>query len=263
MLEHEPAIRIAAFVGVFGVMVIWEFFRPRRPVSIPRSQRWPGNMGIQVANALMLRLIFPGVAVGFALAFEATGTGWLNRWNGPAWLEFGLALLLLDLAIYVQHVVAHRIPWLWRLHRMHHSDMHLDATSALRFHPIEICLSMLWKAAVLWLLGAPPEAVLVFEVLLNAMAMFNHANVRISERLDRALRLFVVTPDMHRIHHSVDWGETNSNFGFNLSCWDRIFGTYREQAQAGQLGMVLGVAQFRGPNESRIDRLLLQPLRSH
>ncbi len=262
MLEHEPLIRLLAFAGVLVLMAILELVIPRRPVTIPRLQRWPGNLGIQVLNALMLRLVFPGVAVGFALAYQAQGSGLLNAWNGPGWLAFALALLLLDLSIYVQHLLAHKVPLLWRLHRMHHSDMHLDATSALRFHPLEILFSMLWKAVVLWLLGAPPEAVLAFEVLLNGMAMFNHANIAIPEKADRWLRWLLVTPDMHRIHHSVQWEETNSNFGFNLSIWDRLANTYRADPVGGQLGMTLGLPQFRQPDDSRLDRLLLQPLRA-
>lgn len=242
-------------------MVLLELVIPKRPTDVPRMMRWPGNLGIQLANGLLLRIVFPGAAVGFALGYAELGVGLFNQWEGPGWLEFILALLLLDLSIYIQHVAAHRIPLLWRLHRMHHSDLHLDASSALRFHPIEILLSMVWKAAVLWLLGAPAEAVLVFEVLLNAMAMFNHANIRIPDWLDRGLRLFIVTPDMHRVHHSIVWQETNSNYGFNISWWDRIFRTYKPDAAAGQLGMTIGVEQFRQPTDSRLDRLLLQPFR--
>lgn len=261
MLESESSIRLGVFLGVFALMVSWELLAPRRPALLPRRLRWPGNLGIQVVNALVLRGLFPGAAVGLAVALEGVDFGLLQWMNGPQAVEFVLALVLLDLAIYVQHRVMHSVPVFWRLHRMHHSDLHLDATSGLRFHPLEILLSMIWKGLVLLLLGAPVLAVLVFEILLNAMAVFNHANVRIPVWLDRILRLLLVTPDMHRVHHSVVRRETDSNFGFNLSLWDRLFRTYVPEPGQGQLGMQLGLPMFREPGASRLDRLLLQPFR--
>lgn len=242
-------------------MAALEFWIPKRPSRYSRRQRWPGNLGIQLLNGLLLRLLFPAAAVGFALVFAERGVGIFQSWNGPYWLEFALSLVVLDFSIYLQHVVVHRVPLLWRLHRVHHSDIQLDVTSALRFHPAEILLSLLWKALVLRCLGAPAEAVLIFEVLLNAMALFNHANIQIPETGDRILRCFVVTPDMHRIHHSIEAREMNSNFGFNISLWDRIFGTYTAEPEAGQLGMQIGMPTFREQRDSRLDQLLIQPLR--
>jgi sterol desaturase/sphingolipid hydroxylase (fatty acid hydroxylase superfamily) len=177
----------------------------------------------------------------------------------PAWLAILLAVAFLDFAVYAQHVLFHHVPWLWRLHRMHHADLEFDVTTALRFHPLEIMLSMLIKMAVVSLLGASAIAVVIFEVLLNATAMFNHANLRLSDPVDRSLRLAIVTPDMHRVHHSVRREETNSNYGFNLSIWDRLFGTYRAQPQDGHDAMTIGIEQFRSPRDLWIDRMLLQP----
>jgi sterol desaturase/sphingolipid hydroxylase (fatty acid hydroxylase superfamily) len=203
----------------------------------------------------------PVLAVGFALLAEARGWGLLNAFEVAFALALPVSLLALDLAIYLQHVLFHAVPALWRLHRVHHADLEFDVTTGLRFHPIEILLSMGIKLAVVAALGPPAIAVLVFEVLLNATSMFNHGNVRIALGLDRILRWIVVTPDMHRVHHSIHANETNSNFGFNLPWWDRLLGTYRAQPRDGHEGMTIGIEQFRTPRELWLDRLLIQPLR--
>ena len=261
LLTHEPLIRLAAFAGILALMAGLEAWLPRRPRSAGRWLRWPSNLGVVVLDSLMVRLVFPTAAVGLAVALEGRGVGLLPWLGVPQPLAILLAVVLLDLAIYLQHVMFHAVPVLWRLHRMHHADLDFDVTTGLRFHPVEILLSMAIKLMVVVALGAPAVAVLVFEVLLNATAMFNHANLRLPERLDRALRLVLVTPDMHRVHHSVVPRETNSNFGFNLAVWDRLFGTYRAQPTAGHEAMTIGIEQFRDIGELRLDRMLTQPLR--
>jgi sterol desaturase/sphingolipid hydroxylase (fatty acid hydroxylase superfamily) len=261
LLANEPLIRLAAFAGVLAVMAGLEALLPRRGRSFGRLRRWPNNLGIVVVNTVVLRLVFPTAAVGVALAAEAHGIGLLPWLGLPAPLAVLLAVVVLDLAIYLQHVLFHAVPALWRLHRMHHADLDFDVTTGLRFHPVEILLSMVIKLMVVVALGAPAVAVLVFEVLLNATAMFSHSNLRLPAWLDRALRPVLVTPDMHRVHHSVVPRETNSNFGFNLAVWDRLFGTYRAQPAAGHAAMTIGIEQFRDPGELRLDRMLTQPLR--
>jgi sterol desaturase/sphingolipid hydroxylase (fatty acid hydroxylase superfamily) len=208
-----------------------------------------------------VRILFPAGAVGLALLAEAKGWGLLKVWQVPGWVAVAVSVVALDLAIYLQHVMFHAVPALWRLHRMHHADQDFDVTTGARFHPVEIVLSMVLKLAVVAALGAPAVAVLVFEVLLNATAMFNHSNVRLPPALDRLVRWLIVTPDMHRVHHSVLETETNSNFGFNLPWWDRLFGTYRDQPEAGHEAMTIGVRQFRDAEEQRLDRMLTQPFR--
>jgi sterol desaturase/sphingolipid hydroxylase (fatty acid hydroxylase superfamily) len=261
LLAYEPAIRLAAFAGVFVVMAAWEWIVPRRKQSVGRTWRWPNNLGVVVVDTLFVRVLFPTGAVGLALIAEAQGFGVCNMVAIPWWIAVVLSVVILDLAIYLQHVLFHAVPALWRLHRMHHADLDIDVTTGLRFHPIEIGLSVLIKFAVIAVLGAPAAAVLVFEVLLNATSMFNHGNVRIPAGIDRVLRWFVVTPDMHRIHHSILSRETNSNFGFNLPWWDHLLGTYRAEPEAGHEGMTIGIEQFRDPRELRLDRMLIQPFR--
>jgi sterol desaturase/sphingolipid hydroxylase (fatty acid hydroxylase superfamily) len=261
LLAHEPVIRLGAFAAIFVAMALWELLAPRRPQAIGRLRRWPGNLGIVVLNTLLVRLAFPTAAVGVALLAESRGWGLFPALTAPPWLAVVAAVILLDLAIYLQHVLFHAVPALWRLHRMHHADLEFDVTTGARFHPIEILLSMAIKLGVVAALGAPAAAVLIFEVLLNATSMFNHGNVRLPQRFDRVLRWLVVTPDMHRVHHSVVPRETNSNFGFNLPWWDRLFGTYRAQPAAGHEAMTIGIEQFRDPRELRLDRMLLQPFR--
>ncbi len=261
LFAYEPFIRLGAFGGVFAVMALWELVGPRRIQSIGRRWRWPNNLGVVVGNTLLVRLVFPTTAVGLALLAETRGWGLFNLMAFPAWVGVVSSVVVLDLAIYLQHVLFHAAPALWRLHRMHHADLEFDVTTGLRFHPIEILLSMIIKFTVVAALGAPAVAVLIFEVLLNATSMFNHGNVRIPTGLDRTLRWIVVTPDMHRVHHSILSRETNSNFGFNLPWWDRLFGTYRAQPAAGHDAMTIGIEQFREPRELGLDRMLLQPFR--
>lgn len=261
ILVHEPTIRLAAFASVFLAMALAEVFAPRRAQTVSRAWRWPNNLGIVLVDTAVVRILFPTAVVGFALMVEARGWGLFHLVELPAWIEIVVAVVLLDLAIWAQHVAFHHVPALWRLHRMHHADLELDVTSGLRFHPAEIVLSILVKFAVVAALGIAPVAVLIFEVLLNATSMFSHSNVKLPLALDRIARRVIVTPDMHRIHHSVVRRETDSNYGFNLSIWDRIFGTYREEPEAGQEGMTIGIELFRDPAELRLDRMLLQPLR--
>ncbi len=261
ILSAEPAIRLSIFLGVLAVMALWEVAAPRRRRDIPRVIRWTNNLGLVVLDTVILRLTFPIVAVGLAVMAESNGWGLFNNIDVPVWVAIVVSMLLLDLAIYLQHVMLHAIPALWRLHRMHHADLDFDATTGLRFHPIEILISMGIKLAVVAALGPPGIAVLLFEVLLNATAMFNHANIALPRPVDRVLRLFVVTPDMHRVHHSVDPRETNSNYGFNLPWWDRLLGTYIAQPAKGHEGMEIGIEQFRMRRDLWLDRMLLQPLR--
>jgi len=261
MLPFEIPIRLAAFVGVLMIMAAWELLAPRRPQATERPLRWSSNLGIVVLDTLLVRILVPTTAVGIALLAEQRGWGVFHSFAVADWLAILASVIVLDLAIYLQHVLFHAVPALWRVHRMHHADLAFDVTTGVRFHPIEILLSMLIKLAVVAALGAPALAVLLFEVLLNATSMFSHGNVRLPRRLDRILRWIVVTPDMHRVHHSVEAPETNSNFGFNLPWWDRMFGTYCAQPMAGHDAMRIGIAQFRERSELRLDRMLLQPFR--
>jgi len=263
LMQHEPAIRLGFFLGIFAVMAGWEAFAPRRPLVVPKGRRWLSNLGLVALDTLVVRLLFPTAAVGVALFAEARGWGLLNYYRLPSPLAVALAVVIMDLVIYLQHVMVHAVPLLWRIHRVHHADLDYDVTTGARFHPIEIVLSMLIKFATILLLGPPVVAVVIFEVLLNGMAMFNHANVGLPRRLDRLLRWFIVTPDMHRVHHSVEDDEANSNFGFNLSWWDRLFGTYREQPRAGHRGMTIGIHRYRDPAVvDRLPGMLLLPFRS-
>ncbi|WP_462328834.1 sterol desaturase family protein [Thiohalocapsa halophila] len=257
---YEAPIRLGFFLGVFALMATWEVAAPRRTRLLTRLQRWSSNLGLVVLNTLLLRLLFPAAAVGLALSVNAQGWGLLNALAWPFWAEVLLAVVVLDFAIWVQHVLFHAVPALWRLHRVHHADLDYDLTTGARFHPLEIILSMLIKLAVIAALGPPVVAVILFEVILNAMAMFNHANVSLPPGVDRALRWLVVTPDMHRVHHSIEDDETNSNFGFNLSWWDRGLGTYRAQPRAGHTEMTIGIRQHRDPKRvDRLDGMLVLP----
>jgi len=260
-LPREVSIRLLVFLGVFVAMALWEIAAPRRARTIGRTARWPGNLGVTILNTVLVRILIPLGAVATALDVERQRFGLLNSLDAPYWLAVVAGVVLLDLTIYLQHIMFHAVPLLWRVHRMHHADLDLDVTSGARFHPIEILLSMLIKLGLVAALGAPPVAVLIFELLLNATSMFNHSNVAMPAAADRWLRLLVVTPDMHRVHHSVVVRETNSNFGFNLPWWDRWFGTYRAQPAAGQLGMTIGIDQFRDPRELALVRMLIQPFR--
>ncbi|SLN38146.1 Fatty acid hydroxylase superfamily protein [Pseudoruegeria aquimaris] len=243
-MEHEALIRLSVFLGLFAVLATAEALLPKRPRRESRVRRWRTNWALVVIDTLSLRLValaLPLLAVGAALDAAARGWGFLNALAWPTWLEMLLAILILDLAIWAQHLVTHKVPLLWRLHRVHHADRDMDVTTAIRFHPVEIALSMLLKIGLVYLLGPSALAVVMFEVLLNGTAMFNHANLRLPPRLDAALRLVIVTPDMHRVHHSDRRDEHDSNYGFSLSIWDRIFGTYVPQPEAGHEGMTVGL----------------------
>lgn len=261
LAQMETAIRLAAFLSVFAMVAAWEVLAPRRSAAFPRRQRWPHNLALVALNSIVARLLMPGAVIAVAVAGESAGWGLINAFALAGWPAVLLALVLLDLAIYFQHVMFHAVPTLWRLHRVHHSDLDFDLTTGTRFHPIEIIVSTLIKMAAVVAIGAPAIAVLVFEVVLNATSMFNHANAKLPIAVDRWLRLLLVTPDMHRVHHSVLYNETNSNFGFNLPCWDRLFGTYLAQPAAGHGAMTIGVDAFRSPADLRLDQLLLQPFR--
>ena len=259
--EGEPAIRLGCFLGIFAVVALWEFALPRRRLTQPRWLRWYANFGILALNTAIVRLLVPLAPVAVAAVAGSRGWGLLNFVELPFWLEVLLAVVVLDLVIYSQHVMFHAVPALWRLHRMHHTDLDFDVTTGSRFHPIEILVSLSIKMAAAALIGPPMVSVILFEILLNATSMFNHGNVRLRAQLDRALRWIVVTPDMHRVHHSDIPAETNSNFGFNLPWWDRLFGTYRAQPSLGHERMTIGVATFREPGELHLHRMLVQPLR--
>ena len=261
LLAHEPQVRLFFLFSILATMAVWEVLAPRRRQEIPRLLRWSNNLGVVAVDTILVRLTFPIVAVGMALLADERGWGLLNAFEVPFWISLVVSLLLFDLVIYLQHVMFHAVPALWRLHRMHHADLEFDVTTGLRFHPIEILLSMGLKLALVAVLGPPAVAVLVFEVMLNGTAMFNHSNIRIPLGLDRILRLIVVTPDMHRVHHSIHAFETNSNFGFNLPWWDRLLGTYRAQPKEGHEGMTIGIEQFRTPRDLWLDKMLLQPWR--
>jgi sterol desaturase/sphingolipid hydroxylase (fatty acid hydroxylase superfamily) len=262
VLANEPAIRVAFFLLVFAVSGVWEVVAPRRALTASKAMRWTSNLGIVVLNTLLLRLAFPLAAAGMAAFAAANGWGLLNYFQVPVWLAVPIAVIAMDSVIWLQHVMVHAVPALWRLHRVHHADLDYDVTTGSRFHPIEIGLSMLIKFATIAVLGPPVLAVVVFEVLLNATAMFNHGNIRLPRSLDRVLRWFVVTPDMHRVHHSIEDDESNSNFGFNLPWWDRLFGTYRDQPRAGHDAMTIGIRDHRDPKEvARLDGMLLLPIR--
>ena len=259
LLSSEISIRMGCFVGILAVMTLWEMLAPRRSLTTNKPLRWLNNLGLVLLNGVVLRLLVPLGAAGVALVAQSRGWGVFNNVAIPASLTIVLAVLAFDLAIYLQHVMFHAVPTLWRLHMVHHADLDFDVTTGLRFHTIEILLSFGIKCASIVLLGASPLAVLIFEVLLNATAMFNHSNVRIPTWLDRALRLVVVTPDMHRVHHSVIKRETNSNFGFNLPWWDFLLGTYRDQPVCGHEEMVIGLSQFRDQRVERLPWMLLLP----
>jgi len=261
ILAAEPTIRLVAFLAILAAMALWEVAAPLRRREIPRIVRWTNNLSLVVLDTVILRLTFPILAVGLAAIAEDGGWGLFNNIDAPAWVAIVVSMLLLDLAIYLQHVMFHAVPALWRLHRMHHADLDFDATTGLRFHPVEILISMGIKLAVVAALGPPAVAVLLFEVILNATALFNHANIDLPRPVDRILRWIVVTPDMHRVHHSVDPRETNSNYGFNLPWWDRLLGTYVAQPAKGHTGMAIGIEQFRTRRDLWLDRMLVQPLR--
>lgn len=259
LISHEPLIRLGVFLSALLIMAGWEILAERRPQRIRRCKRWPHNLLLVALNTVALRLFFPMAAVGAAFLAAEQDWGLLNSVSIPGWISFVIAIVLLDLAIYFQHRLFHSVPWLWRLHRMHHADMEFDFTTGLRFHPLEILLSMGIKLSAVVALGASPLAVLSFEVALNAASLFNHGNVNLSPKVDRRLRLLIVTPDMHRVHHSIVRRETNSNYGFSVPWWDRLFCTYRDQPAKGHQGMTIGLDDFRTERDLTLGRMLMQP----
>ena len=257
--QTEGTLRIAVFLGVFGLMALWELAAPRRALVGPKLRRWGVNWAVVVLDTVIVRLLFPIAAAGAAIDAAQNGWGLFNTLGWPIWLEVIIAVIALDCLIYWQHVISHRIPLLWRLHRVHHSDVDIDVTTAIRFHPAEIALSMLLKIGAIYVLGPAAMAVILFEVLLNGCAMFNHSNIQIPLWLERWLRLFVVTPDMHRVHHSIINRETDSNFGFSLPWWDRLFGTYIPQPKEGHDGMTIGLSEFQDERPTKLGWTLALP----
>lgn len=260
ILGNEVPIRLGFFFGILAVMAVWEIRAPCRQLSVSKGLRWANNLGLVFLNRIVLRLVFPAAAAGVAAVAQQQGWGLMNFYAVPFLLSVMLSVVVMDMVIYLQHVMVHAVPMLWRLHRVHHADLDYDVTTGARFHPLEIILSMLIKFATILLLGPPVVAVILFEVILNATAMFNHANVQLPGSVDRILRLFVVTPDMHRVHHSVEDDEANSNFGFSLPWWDRLFGTYRDQPRGGHQGMTIGIHHYRDERQvSRLPGMLALP----
>jgi len=261
----EPVIRLLAFSTIFIALAAIELLAPRLERDEMRgalkSRRWMTNLAMVVLSSVALRIVFPLAAVGTALWAQANGYGLFPLIGLPLWAAGILAFVLLDFAVWLEHVVSHKWQWLWRIHRMHHADTGFDLTTALRFHPLEIVLSMFWKAAVIIALGVPPVAVLVFEIVLNGAAMFNHANIKLPKAVDAVLRLIVVTPDMHRIHHSTDPRETDSNYGFNLAIWDRLFSTYTETPRRGETGIEIGLSEWRDGRTASLGWALALPFR--
>lgn len=261
----EPVIRLLAFSTIFIALAAIELLAPRLERDEMRgalkSRRWMTNLAMVVLSSVALRIVFPLAAVGTSLWAQANGYGLFPRIGLPLWVAGILAFVVLDFAVWLEHVVSHKWQWLWRIHRMHHADTGFDLTTALRFHPLEIVLSMFWKAAVIIALGVPPVAVLVFEIVLNGAAMFNHANIRLPKPVDAVLRLLIVTPDMHRIHHSTDPRETDSNYGFNLAIWDRLFSTYTETPRRGETGIEIGLSEWRDSRTASLGWALVLPFR--
>ena len=260
ILKQEAIIRIVVFAGVLGGMALWELLAPRRRLRVPRPARWTANLGMVALSTLAVRFVLPLGALAAAEVARERGFGALNLWPLPRWAAFVLGVAALDFVVYLQHVLFHAVPALWRLHMVHHTDLDFDTTTGVRFHPVEILISMAIKLAAVAALGPPPAAVLTFEALLNASSLFNHGNVALPRGLDRLLRLIVVTPDMHRVHHSIHERETNSNFGFNLPWWDRLFGTYRDQPEEGHEEMAIGLTPYRDPARLHLGQLLVLPL---
>ncbi len=264
VLEYEIPIRLGFFFGIFAIVAAWEFMAPRRSLTTSKLVRWSNNLGLVFLNSLLLRFLFPAAAAGVAVLAQQRGWGLFNIAAAPFPLATVVSVVIMDMVIYLQHVMVHAVPILWRLHRVHHADPDYDVTTGARFHPLEIILSMLIKFSTVLLLGPPVVAVVIFEVILNATAMFNHGNIKLPKGIDRILRWFVVTPDMHRVHHSVEDDETNSNFGFSLPWWDRLFGTYRDQPRAGHTGMTIGIHNFQEPKQiTWLPGMLLLPFKKN
>jgi len=262
VMTYEKEIRMGFFFGMLAVIGLWEIFAPKRALTVSKTVRWVNNLGLVFLNSFIVRLVFPVAAIGVAATAQQNGWGLLNIIDMPVWLAAVIAIVVMDLVIYIQHVMVHAIPLLWRLHRVHHADPDYDVTTGARFHTLEIILSMGIKFCTIVLLGPPVFAVIIFEVILNATAMFNHGNISLPKSIDKVLRWFLVTPDMHRVHHSIEDDETNSNFGFSLPWWDRLFGTYRDQPRGGHEGMKIGIHQFKEVKDvSWISGMLTLPFR--
>ncbi|HEU0220917.1 MAG TPA: sterol desaturase family protein [Paracoccaceae bacterium] len=263
-MENEALGRLAIFLGIFAALALWEVAAPRRSRALRRRDRWLTNWAISILDVLTLRamaLVLPLLAIGAAADAGEKGWGLLNQISLPLWAEIVITLLVFDFAIWAQHVLMHRFPLLWRLHRVHHADRDFDVTTAIRFHPVEIALSMLIKIGLAYLIGPPVLGVLLFEVILNGMAMFNHANINLPQAVDRWLRLLVVTPDMHRVHHSIYRAEHDANYGFNLSVWDRLFGSYVPAPRDGHERMAIGLAPWQDQRPARLGWSLMLPFR--
>jgi sterol desaturase/sphingolipid hydroxylase (fatty acid hydroxylase superfamily) len=258
-MDNELLIRLGFFFGILVVMFLWELIAPRRPLTTSKIIRWFSNLGLVLIDSIVVRLFFPTALAGIALLVQQRGWGLFNQFELPYLLKIIFSVLVLDLVIYLQHIMFHSVPLFWRLHMVHHTDMDIDVTTGVRFHPIEIILSMGIKMIVVVLIGAPAVAVLIFEIILNGTSMFNHGNVRYSQNIDSILRLLVVTPEMHRVHHSTIRWETNSNLGFNFPWWDRLFGTYRDQPAKGHLEMTIGLDPYKEPNKLTLPWLLVLP----
>lgn len=260
MLPTNPdTLRLLAFLSIFALLALAEAVWPRRQLTVAKVQRWQANIGVIIADSLVVRLFAPVAPITLAAMALSQGWGLFNLLGVTGWVELIAGLIILDLIIYLQHRLFHRIPLLWRMHRMHHTDLDLDVSTGTRFHPFEIIISLLIKMAAVLLFGISPLTVLLFEIILNATSMFNHANLALPGPVDRWLRLVLVTPDMHRVHHSVLPKETDSNFGFCQPWWDRLLGTYREQPREGHLGMTIGLREFRDPTRLSLWQLLKIP----
>ena len=260
ILTYEDNLRLSIFISILLVMMSAEALFPRKDRVLDRAHRWTSNLLLIVIDGLFVRLLFPIVAVGVSVIAAERNWGLFNMLDLPIWLEITLAIIILDMMIYWQHVASHHIPFLWALHKVHHADRDIDVTTGSRFHPIEIGLSMLYKMALVVILGAPVLAVIIFEIILNGCAMFNHSNVKLPLGFDRVLRRFIVTPDMHRVHHSTIVAETNSNYGFSLSLWDRIFSSYTAQPSKGHDGMVIGLEEYQDAGPASLTWSLLLPI---
>lgn len=261
LADNEATIRLGVFLGLFALLAISEWARPRRPLVVPKGGRWLTNIGIVIIDSVAVRLIFPAAAVGVALWAENSGYGFFNIVDVPVWLAGLICIVALDFAVWLSHVLSHKVPLFWRFHRMHHCDRDIDVTTAIRFHPFEIIGSMIWKVAWVVALGAPAWSVILFEIILNGVAMFNHSNLKLPLGLDRIARMIIVTPDMHRVHHSTIPSETDSNYGFNFPFWDRLFGTYVDQPSKGHDAMTIGLAEWQDERPSQLAWSLILPFR--
>lgn len=258
-MTNEAEIRLGFFFGIFLLVALWELLSPRRVLTTTKSVRWISNLGVVAIDTLTVRVLFPVIGIHIALTAQEKGWGLLNVIDFPEWLSILVGILVLDLVVYLQHIMFHAVPIFWRLHMMHHADLDYDVTTGLRFHPIEIIISMIIKMTAIAALGPSVITVIIFEIILNGTAMFNHGNIKLPINVDKYLRLLIVTPDMHRVHHSVTIRETNSNFGFNFPWWDRLFSTYRAQPAAGHEGMTIGLSQFRDPKRNALHWMLALP----